>query len=1027
MSDLSWAVEDAANQRELGPRRALETWLAAHSEWRLPKHDDASDIVIPSLGTYTFPPELLPEFFKHVEACRRAQVWFNIMEKQRPDRPSGLLIDLDLVQSKAERILNTERIQQCVNVLLKELSLLVALPSTPVHVFVSQRPEITRIINGENSTNSANSAQWKDGLHIAVPSLLMDRGLKKYLMQQLAATLLQKTLRGVDGLDVENAVDIGAASAPMLLQGAAKRERRPYPIVSVWEFTSGDGFPMLRERTSNLDAYNLAYEASLNYVATYADDTTPLVTKVPVAELSEHEAPVRAFREREAQLARRDHFGAVELDDLLDAEESISLLSHDNPDARDLHAILRIIPPTTIDHRNKWRDVIFAIASASERFYPLAVWFTQRLPKRWKRDELDAVWAHACSRKRGKLLPGQLQDETDAPTGAVTFRSLHHWAREARPKDYQEALAQSYGHRLYLDAVESEGELTDLSRANLLYSLLKDTFAVVHIESKYYWYEFVRPSGGSAPSGCAANGRSDSAEIFKWRYEGEQPTSLVLYLMERVPVVLRRIIDQIKDKQDQAREQNKADTVKWYQKTIANLRRSAKNLENIRTASSVIRTAAHVFHAHCRDFASRLNADPMLLGVGNGVLRLGPNPELLKGFHEHYVSLKTEARWRPYDAADPWIRYVEERFAEMYPEPDARNYIWKYWASALDGRVKEALFLAIHAPGGEGKSTALESMLAALGELATKLSQGLLVGEREKSNEANAAKMDMLGKRFGYFSELDKDTTVTEGAFKENTGGEHVTGRSPYDRKQMKFLPTMRFMLITNKRLVPQTNTHGFWRRLLWYYGKVRFVDNPDPNNPAERKADPTLLEHTIHTQEWKDAFLSVLVHHYVELTVKHGGHLRNVPCPSIQRDTEHYRNQFDVINRFICEKVVKAPAGREDAPQYRCDIRTLQSELSQWCMRAEGASVRHLNADEITKELRESRIKRFIQESHGELFVKGVRVLSAHEELLPGETGFQVQKETADDVPVPAPPPVVDDAPSLTEDAPPPGEYDVV
>lgn len=999
MADLSWAVQDAALQREPGPRRTLETWLQTQTAYKLSKGDDASDIVIPSLGTYAFPADLLEEFFERVEGCRRAKVWFQIMEKQRPDRPSGLLIDLDLVQRTPERQFTPNVIQQCVSVLMKELDSLVRLPQTPVHIFISQRPKITKIPSEGDTTLT----KWKDGLHIAVPSLLMDRGLKKYVMQQLSQSLLQKSLHGKTDINVEEALDLGAASAPMLLQGAAKREREPYQIVSVWEFASSEGgFPIIHNHPEYLDPncqFNLSFEASLNYTAVYQDGRDPLVTKTRVDEQPAHESQVRAFREREKQLLHKSPHGMVNLEELLDVEETVSLLSVQDPDARDLWYLLRIIPPEFVDHRNKWRDVIFAIANTSERYYCLAEWFTQRLPKRWNRDELPAIWEHACSRKRSKLLPTHLDtDNTD--TGAITIRSLHHWARAARPDDYQDALANTYQYRLYENAIASDGELTDLIKANLLYSLLKDTFAVVRINSVYHWYEFVRPS--ITRDGTTIN---HSSEVFKWRYEGEQPSSLLLYLMERVPIILRRIVDQIKTKQDEAREEKRVDTVKWYQKTIVNLKKSGKNLENIRTASTVLRTAAHIFYSHNRDFARLLNADPMLLGVGNGVLRLSAKPELLRGFHEHYVSLKTEARWRPYDPNDEWTRYVEERFAEMYPEPDALNFIWKYWASSLDGRVKESLFLVIHAPGGEGKSTALESMLGALGELATKLSQGLLVGEREKSNEANAAKMDIMGKRFGYFSELDKDTPVTEGQFKEMTGGETMNGRSPYDREQKKFQPTMRYALITNKRLIPQTNTHGFWRRLLWYYGKVRFVDNPDPLNPMERKADPTLLEKTIHTQEWKDAFLSILVHHYVELQTKYGGHLRNVPAPSIQKDTEHYRNQFDVINRFICEKVVQAPADKKDHPRYRSDLRGFQAELSQWCMRAEGATIKHLSPDEVTQELRESRIKRFIENSHGELFVRGLRVLSAHEEPDPDECGFQVQKIPTVEVEVPPPP----------------------
>jgi hypothetical protein len=198
-----------------------------------------------------------------------------------------------------------------------------------------------------------------------------------------------------------------------------------------------------------------------------------------------------------------------------------------------------------------------------------------------------------------------------------------------------------------------------------------------------------------------------------------------------------------------------------------------------------------------------------------------------------------------------------------------------------------------------GKSFLAEMIKSVLGTYGKKMPLSFLTDSRGKASGADPSLMDLKIARLAYYSESNKNEVLNTAKLKEVTSQETLSGRGLYE-KQSQFRPVCHHMVTTNYSFSIKTTDHGIWRRIVTYEFKMIFTANPDPNNKYEQKENTKFAQEFTYNPEIKKAFLSILVEYYRDLYRNHGGSLKNIMKPTIDKETSEYRNKEDVMNRFI-------------------------------------------------------------------------------------------------------------------------------
>ena len=222
------------------------------------------------------------------------------------------------------------------------------------------------------------------------------------------------------------------------------------------------------------------------------------------------------------------------------------------------------------------------------------------------------------------------------------------------------------------------------------------------------------------------------------------------------------------------------------------------------------------------------DADPMLLGVENGVLDLRSG-ELRDGRPEDKISRHAPIAFDPASACPMFEAWL----AQMQPNREIRRYLQRNCGMALTGDVGAQIVLFFYgALGRNGKTTLVLIMLAVLGsDYATMAAPGLLLKKRGETHPTELA--DTHGKRLVVSVEPDDGRAFAEALLKQLSGGDRMKARYMH-ADFFEFTPTAKFWIVGNHKPAVRGQDQAFWRRM-----KLIPFDVSIP----EDEVDPRLVE----------------------------------------------------------------------------------------------------------------------------------------------------------------------------------------
>jgi phage/plasmid-associated DNA primase len=935
------------------------------------KGDQTTNIInVSERKTYYIPDAHIEEFFARAESCRKTNCMLHFSERQETDTKSksGIMIDFDRYQLSRDAQINDRHFDSLTRHISKLIAEFVDFSDAitdgklTYYMFYIRKPAVVL----DAAKSAAGPPQYKDGFHILIPEIQVTKGLKRYIIQELnARNIIKNTFKDIPhNGPPEDMLDKASANNPVHFFGHSKPGKPSYPLTHVYEigmYDDGDidriPIPVtdINNGKFNSRDINLTYELSLGFYMEYFNGVQTWLKKRQLNYKTELETKIQIIVEKTSKEILSE-------DELFAADNSVDVLTMSDANAGYIKKLLEILDISFATEYEKWFKVMCAIAHTSTRYKDIAWWFSQRRPESWSPTEFERVWNEAIAGKYSN--------------NPVTKRSIMHWAKESSPERYKKINTENYNYKLIKMTYDNEGRVEHAMAARVLHAMLGDKF-VVDVgfndqtgKSGYCWYEFVLP-GQAMKKG----------EVFKWRKELE-PDNIHLFISEHLPKVYTEVAQTIKDRKDSA--DNEALTKYW-----ANVERTFKmylsRLYNNGFQNGIIQQSQYMFRS--RGFFDELDSYEDIIGIGNGVLKIGADPQLIKGFHEYKISKFTETDYKPFDPEDPYTKVLLKAFRDIFPEEDVFNFMLYHASTGLDARESACLLMLLVGGGQNGKTFFAKMVHNTLGNQYCAVGKsGLLTAPIEQSEKPNSAQMQSKDKRWMYFDEFNKCESLNIARVKGFINPGWQSGRD-LNSRQSNFKNTCNPIALSNYDFTINTVDHGTWRRIYYYRNKVKFCSNPTPGNPYEKKEDRRFINEYANDPLYRQAMLSIMVHYYSKLCRLYDGDIKNVPVPTIMAETEEFRNRQDTLNRFITQMIVKSP----DSPDV--GLPTLSTKYIDWYIRNINKTSA-LTALDVQTQFENSRIHPFLELRNGVKWLKGHRLKDyIEDDLREGEIELTVPK----------------------------------
>ena len=898
---------------------------------------------------YIIPNDKIPRMFKHMEACRRNNLKMMMCEKQQ--EYSGIMLDFDIYMEDNESKLNMMMYTSICVAVLRIINQYIDI-NNPDRPLETKDHEIYAIVLRKPKPIYDNVKEcYKDGMHILFPGIQIRRELKRLIINRcIEENVFEPAFRDIkpkEGLTYNDFVDINSAHVPVHFFGSATKidkDAYKYDGALVANYRNENDILNTHFVSVNLDVDNVdskyiyCHEFSLNW-----ERRDGLISK-------------RKYEIRREYKSELDRFVVKrkEKDNTENELGELSLLSIHDPDAEHIELLLSCLDDRRASDYTDWFKVLCALAHTSKSYKPLADKFSQRCEKKYNRADFEKHWDMALQNSSNNL----------------TIGSIKYWAKKDNPDKYEHVEAQSIFTLVYnkIFEIQTEGHLQHYDYAQILYKALCNKYVFDSVSGD--WYEFII-DGEPHIKGT----------LHKWyKCPGIYPVSMKRYMSENFVVMISKIFPFIDNNIENIKNDDKA---KYYLLVKKNLQNSVRQLRQHGFKNGIVSECQLLFNR--LNFTAELDKDPTLMGVGNGILRLGPKVELIVGNHNHLISLYTEVDYQPFNPYDPLTKKVLITLRNLFPdnEPDTFDFLMHYIASALDGKVKESLFTIIVGSGCNGKSFLLQLIKGMFGEHYGMTMNITYLTTKEKDAEtATPALMATKCKRWVDFSESDKGAILYVPKIKRLTGQEDVAGRNLFSRYE-NFQPTAHYITSSNYDFEINSTDHGTWRRIKRINMRIKFckpnIDNYDPNNMYERVADLSIGPSWPKDKEIKSIFLGILCFYYENLQREYKGIVENVPHVNIKNETNKFRNSQDRINKFINSRIVKTADTTFMTP-----ITVLLEKYSVWHT-ALYPDDRDFKKG-LMHEFENSNLSKMIYRDVTGDYIKGCRVLSNAEQPEEGE-----------------------------------------
>jgi P4 family phage/plasmid primase-like protien len=533
--------------------------------------------------------------------------------------------------------------------------------------------------------------------------------------------------------------------------------------------------------------------------------------------------------------------------------------------------------------------------------------------------DLEEIWIEFCSQRAdGKHDPR----EAMAKWNGFNFRndgaklgvgSLRHWSRTDNPDGFLKV--EKLNIESLLEAATDTQ--TEHDMAQVVHAKFRDEFKCARFSASA-WYWFAGHTWRETDKGVSLQCRL-SSDVFRDFFRKETELTNQMQAVNPCP--------------DGKHDPAGCEFCKMDKKRSA-YAHMRKQLRTTKFKENVMKECRELFLDE--EFANKVDENKNLIAFANGVFDT-LTFEFRDGKPEDYISFCTNLEYhadRPHESYPCW-QELNKFLHDVLPDTDVREYFLAYLATSLSGNNEAQKFHILTGTGSNGKSMLMNLMSTAMGDYACKAPISLLTQARNKSAAAAPELVRMKGRRFVTMQEPDEQVPLNTGLMKELASSEKITARDLYagSKQMLDFDLQARFNLACNEKPKINTQDGGTWRRLVVINFLSKFV--ADPRLPNEKPIDESIVQKS-QSKEWAEAFLSYLVFLYT----KGKGFRKLVPPEKVMEYTSEYKEDSDVIAKFIREKIHALPDPPAGEPENAGTTwGTISREFVEWKRTNEPAS----------------------------------------------------------------------------------------
>lgn len=312
------------------------------------------------------------------------------------------------------------------------------------------------------------------------------------------------------------------------------------------------------------------------------------------------------------------------------------------------------------------------------------------------------------------------------------------------------------------------------------------------------------------------------------------------------------------------------------QSSVATHARKSQQLERLR---AMVKLASSISTLVVR--AEDLDKDPMLLGVGNGVVDLRTG-QLRPAALEDLMTMQCPVA---FDASATCPVFTEFLERVTNRDPELLAYLARITGYSLTGSTAEQCLFFLHGSGANGKTTFLNVVKDILGSDYCKQtpSESLMVKKQGRTATNDLARLK--GVRVTISNEVEEGSRMSESLIKQMTGSDAISARFLF-AEFFDYLPQFKIWIAGNHQPVIRGTDDGIWRRLHLLPFTVTIPPNErDKELPTKLRAElPGILNWAIKgCLEWQKKGLQ--------------------PPQKILDAVAEYKSEMDILGQWIEEE----------------------------------------------------------------------------------------------------------------------------
>jgi len=322
---------------------------------------------------------------------------------------------------------------------------------------------------------------------------------------------------------------------------------------------------------------------------------------------------------------------------------------------------------------------------------------------------------------------------------------------------------------------------------------------------------------------------------------------------------------------------------------------------------------------------------PTLLPVGNGVVDLETG-RLVPGRPEQYLRKSSRVDFVGLNEEAPnWENVLNQALCQ---NEELRDYVDRMVGYAATGLSSFKDFFCAYGPGGDnGKSVIFETLQGVLGSFAETINVSTLLDEGFVRSSAGPSPdiLKLRGLRMALTSEAERTHKFSMSKIKTIvSGGDNITAREPYAKRDITFAPTHTLILHTNFLPKAKGNDKAFFNRLRVIPFRAQFV-----LPGSETKPDPSKHIYEGISREVLDRTLAIeapgILAYVVRCAMRFLRELDLTPPAIVRAETGDYQEDQDLVGRFLrsCCEITSENGGEQ--------MGVIHASFKRFCIEAEG------------------------------------------------------------------------------------------